>query len=155
MKAVLSLRIASVLTFIHALLHTVGGILGKPAPGPQQVAVAAMKANRFLVMGHLRSFWDFYMGLGFGVSISLTVDALIFWQLSSMARTDSRRLRPLCILFAIEYAALAINSNQYFFIGPVIAEILIAYCLALAIFSPQPIEPTKWSGDLAREQMQT
>ncbi|MBB6142157.1 hypothetical protein HNQ77_000095 [Silvibacterium bohemicum] len=155
MKASLSLRIASVLTFIHALLHTVGGMLGKPAPGPQQIAVAAMKVNRFLVLGNLRSFWDFYMGLGFGVSISLTIDALIFWQLGSMAKTDSGRLRPLYLLFAIEYAALAVNSNRYFFIGPVIAEILIAFCLGWAIFAPTSIEQSKWNRRPATERIQT
>jgi hypothetical protein len=43
MKPVLFLRIASVLTFIHAALHTIGGVFGKVTPGPATVAVQAMR----------------------------------------------------------------------------------------------------------------
>ncbi len=34
MKSVLFLRIAAVLTFIHAVLHTIGGVFGEVGPGP-------------------------------------------------------------------------------------------------------------------------
>jgi hypothetical protein len=56
MKAVIFLRIASVLTFIHAVLHTIGGVFGTPGPGAQQAAVAAMKANQFPLMGFTRNY---------------------------------------------------------------------------------------------------
>lgn len=138
MKPVFFLRIASVLAFIHGLLHTIGGVFGKPAPGPEQTAVTAMKINHFIVMGSARTFWDFYMGMGLGVSISLTVEAVAFWQLSLLARTDARGLRPICATFAAGYLALAANSYGHFFAGPVIAEILIAICLASAIFTAKP-----------------
>jgi len=46
-KPVVFLRIASVLTLIHAVLHTIGGVFGSVDPGPAAVAVAAMKANQF------------------------------------------------------------------------------------------------------------
>ena len=59
MRPVLLLRIAAVLTFIHAVLHTIGGVFGKVEPGPATIAVQAMKMNQFLLMGHTRSFWDF------------------------------------------------------------------------------------------------
>ena len=60
MKPLVFLRVASVLTLIHALLHTIGGVYGSPEPGPQLAAVTAMKANQFLLMGHTRSYWNFY-----------------------------------------------------------------------------------------------
>jgi hypothetical protein len=84
-------------------------------------------------MGHLRSFWDFYHGMGLGSSISLTAEAILFWQLGSLAKTDAMRLRPILATFLIAYAAFAVNSNAYFFLGPVITEILIAACLGLAL----------------------
>jgi hypothetical protein len=55
MKPVLPLRIASVLTFIHAVLHTVGGVFGKTPPGPATIAVLAMKSNPFVAMGANRT----------------------------------------------------------------------------------------------------
>jgi hypothetical protein len=133
MKPVLFLRMAAVLTFIHAVLHTIGGVFGKPGTGPASIAVQAMKMNQFLLMGHTRSFWDFYRGLGLVVTISLTAEAVLFWQLGSVAQTDAWRLRPILATFLLAYAALAVNSYAYFFVGPVIVEIFIVACLGLAM----------------------
>jgi hypothetical protein len=132
MKPALFLRIAAVLTFMHAVLHTIGGVFGKVDPGPATVAVEAMKGNQFLLMGHMRSFWDFYRGMGLGATISLTAEAVLFWQLGSLAKADPQRLRPIMATFLIAYAVLAVNSYTYFFLPPVIVEILIAACLGLA-----------------------
>jgi hypothetical protein len=137
-KPVLFLRIAAVLTFIHAVLHTIGGVFGKVEPGPAAVAVEAMKANQFLLMGHMRSFWDFYRGMGLGATISLTTEAVVFWQLGLLAKTEARRLRPILATFLVAYAALSVNSYAYFFLGPVIVEILIAACLGLAMATGKP-----------------
>jgi hypothetical protein len=133
MRTTLFLRIASVLTFIHAVLHTIGGVFGVADPGPQQTAVAAMKANEFVVMGVTRSYWDFHMGLGLVVSVFLTVEAVVFWQLASLAKTDALRLRPILATFLVGFLGVAVVSSQYFFVAPVITEILIAVCLGLAI----------------------
>lgn len=135
MKSFFFLRIAAVLTFIHAALHTIGGVFGKPAPGPATVAVLAMKTNSFLMMGNTRTFWDFYRGLGLGITIFLTAEAIIFWQLSLLAATGGRRLRPILITFLVAYAVLAVNSYAYFFIAPVIVEAVIAACLLLSIIT--------------------
>jgi len=132
-KPVLFLRIASVLTLIHAVLHTIGGVFGKVEPGPEATAVAAMKANQFLLMGNMRSFWDFYFGFALALTIFMTAESILMWQLASLAKTEARRLRPMMITFLVAYAVLAINSNTYFFIAPVITEILIAACFAVAI----------------------
>ncbi len=139
MKPTLFLRIAAVLTFIHAILHTIGGVFVSVPPGPATVAVEAMKTNQFLLMGHPRTFWDFYRGLGLAVTVSLTAEAIVFWLLASLAKTDNLRLRPIFATFLIAYAVLAINSYTYFFLGPVIVEILIAACLASAIFTAKPL----------------
>jgi hypothetical protein len=138
MKPVLFLRIASVLTFIHAVLHTIGGVFGRVEPGPAAVAVEAMKTNQFLLMGHMRSFWDFYRGMGLTVTIFLTAESILFWQLASLAKADPHRLRPIMATFLVAYAAIAVNSYTYFFLGPVIFEILIVACLGLAIVTAKP-----------------
>jgi len=101
-----------------------------------------MKINQFPIMGNMRSFWDFYTGFGWGASIDLFVEAVVFWQLSSLARTDSYRLRPIYGTFLVAYLALAVNSYRYFFPPPVIGELLIAMCLGMAIASskrPTPV----------------
>jgi hypothetical protein len=133
MRTVLFLRIASVLTLVHAALHTIGGVFGGAAPGAQQAAVTAMQINQFQVMGVTRTFWDFYMGLGLAGSVSMTVEAVVFWQLGSLAKTDALRLRPILATFLIGFLGVAVVFYRYFFVAPVITEILIALCLGLAI----------------------
>jgi hypothetical protein len=137
-KPVVFLRIAAVLTFIHAILHTIGGVFGRAEPGAATIAVQAMKANEFLLMGHVRSYWAFYRGLGLGLTIFLTAESIIFWQLASLAKTEGVRIRPMLITFAIAYSVFAVVSSMYFFIGPVIAEVLIAMSLVSAIATAKP-----------------
>ena len=133
MKPVIFLRIASLLTVIHAVLHTIGGVYGSVDPGPATVAVTAMKANQFLVMGHMRTYWDFYHGMGLAGTISLTAEGIIMWQLGSLVKTAGARLRPMLVTFVLAYLAMSVNSNTYFFSAPVIVEIVIALCLGAAV----------------------
>jgi hypothetical protein len=88
-----------------------------------------------MLMGHVRSFWDFYLGMGLGATIFLTVQAVAFWQLAALAKTESFRLRPIYMTFCMGFLVFAANSYRYFFFGPVVAEILIALCLGLAFFT--------------------
>jgi len=132
-KPVVFLRIASVLTLIHSVLHTVGGVFGSVEPGPAAVAVAAMKANQFTFMGSMRTFWDFHIGMGLAVTIFLTGESILMWQLSSLARTDARRLRAMMATLLVVYLAFAVTSYAYFFVMPVVMEFIIAACLGVAI----------------------
>ena len=133
MKPALLLRIASVLTLVHAVLHTFGGVFGKPDPGAAEAAYAVMQANHFLVMGLTRTYAEFYRGLGLAVSIFLLAEAVVFWQLGSLARTEAHRLRPILATFLVAYLAMAVNSYAYFFLVPAATEVLIGVCLGLAI----------------------
>jgi len=139
MKPVIYLRIASVLTLIHAVLHTIGGVFGKPSPGVAAM-VAAMMRSRFEFLGVTRSYSDFYMGMGLAVSTFLVMDAVIFWLLASLAQSDAARLRPILAIFMLGYLAFAVNSFLFFFAAPVIVEALIAACLFAAIFTAKPTE---------------
>lgn len=132
MKPAVFIRIASVLTLVHSVLHTVGGVFGKPAPGVA-TSVAAMMRSHFQVFGVTRSYSDFYMGMGLGVTIFLTMDALLLWLLASMAKQNAASLRPLIAVFAVGYLAFALNSYTFFFALPVITELLIVACLVAAI----------------------
>jgi|SRR5579871_3824959 len=134
MKPVIYLRIASILTLIHAVLHTIGGVFGKP-PSTQAAIIAASMRYRFEVFGVMRSYADFYRGMGIGITIALTMDAAILWVLASMAKSDAVRLRPILAVFCMGYLAFTLNSLTYFFSGPVIAEIIIVLCIGAAIFT--------------------
>jgi hypothetical protein len=140
MKPTVLLRIASVLTLVHAVLYTFGGVFGKPSPGAAEVAFAAMQSNHFLVMGLTKTYAGFYRGLGLAISLFLTAEGIVFWQLGSLAKTEAHRLRPILATFMIAYFVAAVNSYLYFFQAPVVTEVLIGICLGLAIFSAKPAE---------------
>lgn len=144
MKPVVFLRIASILTLLHAVLHTIGGVFGKPVNGTAAMVAATMRGYRFPVLGVTRSYADFYRGMGLGVTIFLTIEAIVFWQLASLAKSNARRIRPLLVTFLLGYLAMAVNSYWFFFSAPVIVEALIAACFGIAIATansaatPQP-----------------
>lgn len=134
MKPAIYLRIASILVLIHTTLHTIGGVFGKPLTGTATMVAATMR-TRFEVFGVMRSYADFYRGLGLAISICLAMDAAILWLLASMAKSDAARLRPMLAVFLMGYLALAMNSYVYIFSGPVINELLVVLCLGAAIFT--------------------
>lgn len=132
MKATIWLRVAAVLTLVHSVLHTIGGVFGKTPAGSASVAVAAMQANHFVFMGATRTYADFQRGLGLAVTIFLTVEAIVFWLLGEVAKRDGVTLRPALTVFALGYLAFAVNSFVYFFTFAAVMEVAIACCLLLA-----------------------
>jgi len=125
-KSAIYLRIAALLTLIHAILHTVGGVFGKPSPGTAAMVVATMQANRISIMGANRSYADFYFGFGIGITIFMTVLAILTWHLSNLAKERRPGIRPMIVVLMVGSAAFAIDSYFYFFAAPVITEFLIA-----------------------------
>jgi hypothetical protein len=128
-NATIWLRVASVLTLIHAVLHTIGGVFGKPKD--EQVAVIeTMKAHRFLVMGSPRTFWDFFFGYGLILGICLLVQGVLFWQLGEIAKSQPKLIRPIVATFILAFCVNGLIAGRYFFIAPAITEAVIAACLA-------------------------
>ena len=148
MKPTVFLRIASLLTLIHSALHTIGGVFGRPSPGVATTTLAIMKANEFAVMGVTRSYWDFLRGMGLAVTVFLTLEAIVLWQLGTLAKTDALRLRPILATFMIAYLVMAWNAWTYIFAGPAITEVLIAACLGMAIVTAKASERVR-AGQLA------
>jgi hypothetical protein len=129
----LFLRIASVLSLIHCVLHTVGGVFGSPKHGAEEIAVIeTMKSHHFEIAGSMRSYWDFFFGYGLLVTIVLFFLSVFFWQLASLARTNPAWMRPILIVFCLNFLAMSLVAWKYFFIAPAVVEILIAVSLALA-----------------------
>ena len=91
-----------------------------------------MQAHRFDFRGSLRSYWDFFFGYGLIVAVVLATQGAVFWQLAAMAKRDSARLRPLLLLFAVNWAVTAVLSARYFFIAPAATQALMAACVLAA-----------------------
>jgi len=136
MSTTLLLRIASVLTIIHAFMHTIGGVLSKPRNGARELAIIdAMKSQSFNVMGSMRTYWDFFYAYGWLLGISLLVEGILFWQLATIAKTNAMLIRPIFLLFVLNFIVTTFIAAKYFFIGPAVFEIVIALVLAAAYFA--------------------
>src|SRR5436305_13110070 len=126
MRTSLLLRIAAVITLLFFAGHT-SGIPWTPAVGPAELPVIeAMKGPSFDVVGSMRTYWDLYQGFGLTISCLLLLEAVVLWQLSTLARTDAFRLRPIIAAFFIGFVINTLLALKYFFVIPLVMSIAIA-----------------------------
>ncbi len=136
MNATLFLRIAAVLTLLHCIAHTYGGVIAGPRHGAEQIAVLdAMKTHKFETAGSMRGYWDFYRGYALFVSLSFLAQSILFWQLASIAQTGASAIRGIIAVFFLEFVGFAVLAIRYFFLPALVVEILIALSLAAAFFT--------------------
>jgi hypothetical protein len=95
----------------------------------------AMRSFHFDTAGVSRTYLDFYLGFGFITGIYLFLQAVAFWQLASIAKTDARRIRPLIGSFLLANAVSACLSWKFIFFVPVVSFTIIAACLGLAFYA--------------------
>src|SRR5689334_115480 len=107
-------RIASVLLLLFAAGHTIGFLQVDPKWGVDSM-ILAMRTIRFDVQGSTRTYWDFYLGFGFFVSVLLVFSAVLAWQLGGTAATTLKAMRGIVWSLAGCFGALAILSLTYFF----------------------------------------
>jgi hypothetical protein len=131
-KPALFLRIASGLILLEGVLHTIGGVFGKPYPGPMTTAWTAMQSNHFLLIGTDRTYAQVYIGFGLCITVTCILEGLVLWLLSNRVRTHAALLRPIIGLFAIGYLALAIVAYTLIFAPPAISNLIVFLCLAAA-----------------------
>ena len=137
LSTALFLRVASVLMLLHCIGHTLGGVFSVDAPSgtKEGAVVAVMKSNQFDVMGATRSYWDFFIGYGLTISVSELLQAVVFWQLAGLAKSDPRRMRPIIAAFLLANLGFAILAWKYFFLPPLLGDLLITIALGLACLS--------------------
>ena len=133
MKAFHFLRIAAVLTLLYCAGHTSGMPWTPYSDAEAKSVVETMKTHRFAEQGFQGTYWDLYMGFGLVISLYLLLQAVLLWQVASLAKTDAPRVRPLIVSFLIAFVINVALSWKYFFIVPVVLAGLTAICLAIAL----------------------
>jgi hypothetical protein len=133
MKAFHFLRIASVITLLWFAGHTAGRPW-TPYTDPEALPILeAMKNHSFEAEGFKGTYWDLYYGFGLMISAYVLVQAVVLWQVSTLAKTDAIRVRPIVASFLVSFIISGAVAWQYFFIVPVVMAGVIALCLALAL----------------------
>jgi hypothetical protein len=134
MTTTLWLRISAVLSFLFAVGHTLGG-RKLWSPMGDNAVLDAMRSTRFQTMGVERSYLDFYLGFGYSISILQIMQAVLLWQLGTLAATNPRAARPMIAAIAVATAFLGIISYRLIFPLPAVfsAVLLISLVVSYAL----------------------
>ena len=127
-------RAASVLLVLFAFGHQLGFRRVDPRWGVS-AAIEALKATQFQVQGMTRTYWDFFSGFGFFVTVLLVFAAVLAFQLGGLPKESLRGLRLVTWAFALCFVVITLLTWRYFFIAPLIFSSLVALCLVLAAWS--------------------
>ncbi len=127
-------RVASVLLVLFGLGHQFGFRRIDPRWGVDS-AIGALKATQFQVQGMTRTYWDFYSGFGFFVTVLLFFAAILALQLGRLSKEALGSLSLVTWAFAVAFVVITVLTWRYFFIAPLVFSSLVALCLLLAAWS--------------------
>jgi hypothetical protein len=131
MTTTLWLRVSSVISLLFAAGHTLGG-LREWSPMGDNAVLRSMKTVRFETMGASRSYFDFFIGFGWSISVALVMQAALLWQLAALARAQSPAVRPMIVVFAVASAASGLIAWRYIFPVPALFSLLLVASLVVA-----------------------
>lgn len=125
-------RLTTLLLLLYCAGHTLGALVSTPSFGVESDAVmAAMKSVHFKATGSDCSWFGFYMGFGYDVSIFFLFSAVLTWFLGGMSLPDQRRWAPITWALFVSYAATAVLAVQYFFAVAIVFSSLITVLLGI------------------------
>jgi hypothetical protein len=130
-------RLATYLLILQSIGHTLGALLSTPEFGPDSDRViAAMRSVHVDAAGSDCTWWGFYLGFGYQVTIFFTLSAIITWILGGLDRADRRKWSVLVWALFASYVASLMIAIRYFFIVPIVLQAAIvlllgAQCLLL------------------------
>ena len=130
MKTSLFYRIAFVLLILFAVGHTLGFRRVDPRWGVDSL-IQQLRSTHFDAQGFNRSYWDFFTGFGFFVTILLLFAAIVSWQLGSLPKESLSTMSLITWGLAICFIVVTFLSYQYFFMVPVVFSGATAVCLLL------------------------
>ena len=131
MKTALFLRIASVVSFLFAAGHTLGGRKSWTFTGETEV-LQPMRTYQIQTMGVTRTYMDFYRGFGFTLSVYLLLQAVVLWQLASLARANAAQVRPIILSVLVASAVNAVLTWRYIFPVPALFSVVVTAFVAAA-----------------------
>lgn len=125
-------RLATLLLVLYCAGHTLGALVSTPHFGPQSDAVmAAMKSVRFQASGADATWWGFYLGFGYDVSIFFLFSAVLTWFLGGMSLADQRRWAPIVWALFVSYALTVVLAVKWFFPAPIVFSAAITLLLGI------------------------
>ena len=91
-----------------------------------------MKATRFDTLGANRSYFELYMGFGHALTVAQVMQAIVLWQLASIARTNAPGVRPVVVVIALATLAGGLISWRFLFPAPALFSLVLLTSLVAA-----------------------
>lgn len=133
-KAWLPLRLGAAISLMFAVGHTLGGLKSWSPIGETDV-LTAMRTFRFDVQGVNRSYLEFYRGFGFLLTVYLVLQAVLLWQLGSLARANRLLARPLVLSFFLSSIPIGVVTWAFLLPTPVFFDAALTACLGWAVIA--------------------
>jgi hypothetical protein len=126
------LRLTTYLLLMFCFGHTKGALMATPHFGAESDAVAtAMRTVHFTAAGADCTWYGFYLGFGYFVSIFFLLSAALTWFLGGLELRQLRAWAPICWALFIAYTADIYLSWHWFFSAPLVFSTAIALLLGL------------------------
>lgn len=133
MRAPAILRAASAAAAIQGSAHGLLVWRYTPKRAAEVAVVDAMQSNHFSFMGASRSYWDFYFGYAMMGAFTCIVEAVLFWQLARVARTNPGAVVPIAAAFVLFNIGHALLAARFFMPTPIVFDLLVAALLGAAM----------------------
>jgi len=126
-------RLASYVLVLYALGHTAGAVISTPRLGAAADAVAAsMKSVHFDAQGSNDTWYGFYQGFGWLVSVFFLVSAVICWHIGGRPVRDRMGLAGITWPLFLSYAVSVVIACEYFFAASIVFAAAAAVLLGIA-----------------------
>jgi hypothetical protein len=112
-------RLAAYVLVLYTLGHTLGAVINTPQFGAESdVVVAAMKTVHVTAQGSDCTWYGFYRGFGWLVSIYFAFSAYAAWVLGGAGAQERRSMLPIAWALFVSHALGAVIAFVWFFPVP-------------------------------------
>jgi hypothetical protein len=124
-------RLASCVLVLYAIGHTAGAVISTPRLGAAADAVATtMKSVHFDAQGFEVSWYGFYLGFGWFVSLFFILSAVISWHIGGLPMRDRAGLAAITWSLCLSYVGSVAIAWKCLFAAPIAFSSIVALLLA-------------------------
>jgi hypothetical protein len=131
-RPALWLRLASIMTLLFALGHTIG-FSAPSADTNERVARHAMQTMSFDLAGTSVNYWGLYLGFGYSVGLFLALQSVLLWLAAGAAAGNEKASSASILAFLVCNVINLAFLLKYFFIVPQVMEGAIILFLVIAL----------------------
>lgn len=112
-------RLAAYVLALYTLGHTLGAVVITPKFGPESnTVVSLMKSVHVDAQGTSCTWYGFYTGFGWFVSVFFILSVAVSWHLGGERNGERATLMPVAFALLLSHAAGTLIAWQYFFLAP-------------------------------------